>query len=381
MEKVENLIIKYLTESITHKEWNELNEWINNSHEGKLFSEYARINYAIDDIMSEFNTERTKRTLLEKIQKDKRFKAKKNRTRLIKYAAVFTVLLGLGILYQQRQSSENSNKPVSQSVNEITLELQDGSLKVLEKNQPYEVFDSEGNVVGVYKNNRLVYTNSHAINNEPEENLLTVPYGKRLEVEFSDGTVAFLNAGTSIKYPVNFDNSETRNVVLTGEAFFEVVRDSVKPFLVSTSNNFDVKVLGTKFNISNYSEDNTTEVVLVEGSVGLYSHKTETDVILEPGLKGSFDRLKGDISTKPVITNVYTSWINGELIFRNMTFDNLLKKLERHYNVTIINHNSEFSDKRLNANFGDEPIEVVLKYFKNTYGIEYTINQSTIILN
>ncbi|PIB29654.1 hypothetical protein BFP77_05770 [Maribacter sp. 4U21] len=381
MNKIEKLIVKYFSGFITREEWHELNEWVKNSHERKLFSEYVRINYAIDDIMSEFNTERTKKTILERIQKDKNFKAKNKRFRIFKYAAAIIVFVSLGILYQTDFFTKNSDKSMPQTVDEITLELQDGSLQVLEKNQPHEVVDSEGSVIGVYKNNRLVYQNTSSDKDNQKQNLLTVPYGKRLEIEFSDGTIAYLNAGSSIKYPIRFGKSTARNVVLSGEAFFEVSRDTLRPFVVSTANNFDVKVLGTKFNISNYPEDQTTDVVLVEGSVGLHSDNLEADVILEPGLKGSFDRLKGKISTKPVITKVYTSWINGELIFRNMTFDNLLKKLERHYNVTIINQNSEFSNKRLNANFGDEPIEIVLKYFKNTYGIAYTINKNTIIIN
>lgn len=381
MNKIESLIIKYLSNSITKEEWYELNEWVQNSHDGKFFSEYVRINYAIDDIMSEYNTEKTKKTILERIRKDKSFKAKNKRSRIFKYAAAVIVLVGLGTIFQHYFFVIDEDKSLPQTVSEITLELQDGSLQVLEKDQPNEVFDSEGNLIGVYKNNRLIYKSSPAYTDSQVQNLLTVPYGKRLEVEFSDGTIAHLNAGSSIKYPIKFRDSSTRNVTLSGEAFFEVSRDTLNPFVVSTSDNFKVEVLGTKFNISNYSEDHTTEVVLVEGSVGLHSLKSEANIILEPGIKGSFDRQKGEISTKPVITKVYTSWINGELIFRNMTFDNLLRKLERHYNVVIINENSEFSNKKLNANFGDEPIETVLKYFRNTYGIDYKINGSTIKLN
>jgi len=69
------------------------------------------------------------------------------------------------------------------------------------------------------------------------------------------------------------------------------------------------------------------------------------------------------------------------LVFRQISLENILKKLERHYNVTITNNNLEYAQKRFNANFGDEPIETVLKYFKNTYGIDYTINANHIEIN
>ena len=118
---------------------------------------------------------------------------------------------------------------------------------------------------------------------------------------------------------------------------------------------------------------------MVEGSVALQING-ESTVVLEPGFKGSFDRQKKNISTKPVITNIYTLWIKGGLVFREISLDNILKKLERHYNVTITNKNVEYSKKKFNANFGDEPIETVLSYFKNIYGINYTINSDRIIL-
>lgn len=381
MDKIENLIIKYLSGAITREEWQELNEWIKNSYDGKLFGEYVKINYAIDDIMNEFNTDRTKKTILEKIKKDKRSKNKNKISKVLRYAAAIVVMVGLGIIYQQYFSSKNLMNEMHEVKGQVTLELDDGSLQVLENDHAQQIFNSKGELIGSHTNDRLVYGKSLKHLTDQGENLLTVPYGKRFEIEFSDGSTAFLNAGSSLKYPVQFETRKTRDLNLSGEAFFEVAKDSSKPFIVNTSNNFEIKVLGTKFNVSNYAGDPTTDVVLVEGAVGLHSGKTNNDIILEPGLKASFQRHSGAISTKPVITTVYTSWMNGELVFRNVTFDNILKKLERHYNVTISNQNITFSQKKFNANFGNEPIETVLKYFKNTYGIDYTINDRTIILD
>lgn len=376
---IEKLIIKYLNNSISKKEWEELNLWFEKSKDTKTFSEYIKINYAIDDIMSEFNTEKTKNSILEKIKKDKRSVVTLRITKVLKYAAVVALFFGIGYTYQQDVFSDRDTIAFPKE-DIITLELEDGNLKVLSEGGATKIVNTEGKVIGVQKGNRISYSSDHVEPKAVVYNQLTVPYGKRFELELSDGTIAHLNAGSSLKYPVQFLKEGKREIFLIGEAFLDVAKDAKRPFIVNTSNNLDIQVLGTSFNVSNYPEDVTTEVVLVEGSVNLQIDKNKVGVLLAPGFKGSFDRQEKNISTKPVITNVYTSWISGKLIFRNMTFENILKKLERHYNVRINNKNIGLANKVFNANFGKEPIENVLNEFKTNYGIEYSITDGAIII-
>jgi len=379
-KKLEKLIIKYFTRSISQKEWEDLNAWFEKNTDSKSFDEYLKINYVIDDIMSEFNTKKTKESVLKKIKQDK---VKVYRIRAFKYAAAILVLLGLGYFYQKDYFKQSQNELVFPSENAITLEMDNGSLKVISEGESTEIVNSEGKVIGKQNGNRLVYNELETESEELIYNQLTVPHGKRFELQLSDGTIVHLNAGTSLKYPINFLKEGERKVFLTGEAFLDVFSDKERAFVINT-NDLDVSVLGTRFNVSAYPEDNITDVVLVEGSVQLSSSLTNTDVkdvLLEPGFKGSFNREEQNITTKPVITSIYTSWMKGDLIFRNMTFENILKKLERHYDLKITNRNSEYSNKKFNANFGDEPIEKVLGYFKNTYGIDYTIVNNEVIIN
>lgn len=380
--QIDKLIIKFFTKSISKEEWNELNRWFEKSKDDKVFLKYLEINYAIEDIMSEFNTEKTKQAILKKIKKDKRTLNAVKVMRVFKYAAVITILFGVGYFYQQSVFTDNSKEFVLPNQNTITLELESGNLEVISEGDASEIVNEEGIVIGSQKGNRLIYSgaSSQVKLDKVVYNQLTVPYGKRFELELSDGTIAYLNAGTSIKYPIQFLEGQDRAVFLVGEAFLEVTKDSNRPFIVNTSNNMDVKVFGTKFNVSNYPEDEITEVVLVEGSVGLQVD-SKTKTILEPGYMGSFHREHKNIIEKPVITSVYTSWMQGDIVFRNMTFTNILKKLERQYNFTIENQNLTFSEKRFNANFGDEPIEIILNYFKNTYQINYTIKDNHVIIH
>ncbi|WP_291871130.1 FecR family protein, partial [Maribacter sp.] len=280
--------------------------------------------------------------------------------------------------YMQYSSNTKTVRPI----NAITLELEDGSIEIINENSGTNSFlNNKGSLLGVQIGKRLVYEKGKSIK-KIAYNTLTVPYGKRFQIELSDGTTAHLNAGTSMKYPVKFLNGMERQIFITGEAYFKVAKDSVHPFIVN-ADKLNVKVLGTEFNVQAYPEDAVSEIVLVEGSVALYeeTQKLEEKTILKPGYKAKFSKKSNAITTKTVRTDVYTSWINGELVFRNMTFENILKKLERHYNIEILNNNTNLSKTLLNANFGNESIGVILESLKENYGIGYTISEKIIIIN
>ncbi|MCK0147278.1 DUF4974 domain-containing protein [Arenibacter sp. F26102] len=290
-------------------------------------------------------------------------------------AAILVGLLMVGYFYFQN-SSQLLNDAIPNNV--ITLESEDGSIKIIEENGSVTLTNSDGSVLGKQAGNELVYSNSEEVE-KLVYNTLSVPFGKTFELRLSDGTKAHLNAGSSLKYPVKFLKDQKRNVFIIGEAFLEVAKDSLRPFIVNTGK-MSVRVLGTKFNVSAYPEDETSEVVLVEGAVSLHQAHDKYDpqnaVLLEPGFKGSFNKKNSLITKDSVITSLYTSWMNGELIFRNMSFNNIVKKLERHYNVSIVNQNKELATKKFNANFGNQSIEEVLQELKVNYGIDFRIGNT-----
>ncbi len=288
-------------------------------------------------------------------------------------AAVIIGLLVVGYVYFQN-SGQLQKDQLPQ--NAITLEMEDGSVRIIEENSSATLTDGKGTVLGQQKGNEIVYSDAE-VGDELVYNTLKVPFGKRFELSLSDGTKAYLNAGSSLKYPVKFLRDRDRNVYITGEAFLEVAKDAKRPFIVNTEK-MNVRVLGTKFNVSSYPEDDNSEVVLVEGAVSLYKAHVDYDpskeVLLKPGYKGSYSKKSNEISKDSVITSLYTSWMKGELIFRNMSFNNIIKKLERHYNVAIENNNTALGAKKFNANFGEAPLGKVLQELRANYGVEYTIN-------
>ncbi|KRD63038.1 iron dicitrate transport regulator FecR [Flavobacterium sp. Root935] len=307
---------------------------------------------------------------------------KSNRRIYISIAASLLVLLGIGFAYKQVFSNKVAEVPFDFKNTDIVLQMEDGSVQIISENGKVQVHDKNGNIVGNQDGDKLVYekeTDSEKLT----YNTLKIPFGKKFRLELSDGTLVHLNSGTTLRYPVKFIAGQNRQVYLDGEAFFDVAKDKKHPFIVN-ADELNVRVLGTHFNVSNYPEDALTDVVLVEGSVGMYRSNEDFDAskntILKPGFKGSFNKQNASIFTKPVITEIYTSWIEGGLTFRNMTFKNIITKLERRYNVTIINKNEKLANEKFNASFKEESIENVMSYFNEIHGINYTIKNNQILI-
>ncbi|UJH66957.1 FecR family protein [Allomuricauda sp. SCSIO 65647] len=303
---------------------------------------------------------------------------KKINWRAVSVAAIFIGAVGLMSLFYLTTDQKTNEIPQ----NAITLELEDGTIKIIEEGETADILNSKGGKLGRQDKNVLIYDKS-SIKTELVYNTLTVPYGKRFEILLSDGTKVHLNSGSSIKYPTQFLEGMERQTFITGEAFLEVAKDSLHPFVVN-ANELNIKVLGTQFNVHAYPEDTVSEVVLVEGSVGLYAANANDvgteGITLVPGDMGSFSKEDHEISTSKVITDIYTSWMEGELVFRDMPFGNMVKKLERHYDVTIINENKKISDERFSASFNKVSIERVFKNLSIYHGIEYEINDRTITI-
>ncbi len=375
--QIAQLIYKAISQIISKEEQVILNNWLSNED-----------NKALYDKITDTNTIKSKLAIYEQIETESVYKKleskisdNKKNVRLfniLKYAAIIITFLSISYLYQKGHFT--TTPEISDPGENITLQLDNGTIKIINEDGTSKVYDAKGNVISHHEKSKMVYNNTSQ-KDKLEYNTLTIPYGKRFEIVLSDGTNVHLNAGSSLKYPVAFIAGQNRQVFLNGEAYFDVTKDTQHPFIVS-ANNLNINVLGTQFNVSGYPEDSETDVVLVEGSVNLaIKENTETPILLKPGFKARYNKSDTSISTSPVITSVYTSWIHGDLVFRNLTFNNLLKKLERHYNVEIISSNTELAHEKFNASFRKEPIENILEYFKITYGINYTITHTKILIN
>ncbi|MEO9512046.1 MAG: FecR domain-containing protein [Flavobacteriaceae bacterium] len=387
LSKIEKSIINFVNRSCSAEELDELEKWAKDTPELSLLKEYVRTHFTI--LLSKGNSDpdKIKELLFREIRKESE-RTKLRRLRIaIKYAAIVIFMAGASYFISFYSSDTDKEMLVVPHEDAITLKLQDGTVKIIKKDGSAEVTDKEGKILGRQQGRSLVY-DSEPIESSMEKlvyNTLTVPYGKRFDLVLSDGTHVFLNAGTSMRYPVRFIDGYDRDVFLQGEAFFDVTENPQKPFTVH-ADKLGVRVLGTRFNVADYPEDAQTDVVLVDGSVGLHTEDQgnhEAAHIMEPGNKASFDKSQKTIVEQKVNTSIYTAWVNGDVVFRDAPFKNIVKRLERLYNVTIINNNIELADEIFNASFevGNESINDILRFFNQLHQIDYKIEENTIIIN
>ncbi|WP_159951344.1 FecR family protein [Polaribacter septentrionalilitoris] len=360
----------------------EIELWLNNDLNKKFFIEYVKVNYLIDLNLKKFNTSNSQKKLLEFISQQKRVKRIRKIAVFSKYAAA--IVFFLGIFYFVKNDIVSEPTIVKSPKESITLKMSDGSVKIIDEKGNFKIKDKDGNELGTQNGNAIVYNDKVKIE-KLVYNTLTVPYGKRFALKLSDGTKVNLNAGTSLRYPVKFIEGQNRQVyVENGEAYFNVTKDVKHPFIVS-NNNVNVRVLGTQFNISSYPEDVNVSTVLVEGSVSLYNsndaYKSENATLLKPGYLAGWNKRNKSIKIEKADIEVHTAWINGRIILKHMKFGNIIKKLERHYDVEIKNNNKSLEEELITATFDIETIEQVFEVIKELHPIEYKIKDKTITIN
>jgi hypothetical protein len=296
---------------------------------------------------------------------------------VMKIAAIFMIGVFVATLVFKTNKEEINE-------NEIVLELSNGTKKIINTATNSKIINANGEIVGEQVDTKIVFTGNEEKDDKIEYNTLYVPYGKRFQVEFSDGSVAYLNSGTNIKFPVQFKKGKPRKVYLDGEAYFDITKDKDHSFIVGT-NTLDTKVYGTKFNVSSYKSDNKNEVVLVEGKVSVSKNNsnsgTKKETYLKPHQMAFLNDPSQEIKVNNVNPNDYTSWIKGELVFNDLLFADIIRKLERHYNVEIDNNYTELNNIRFTGNFDIESIEQVLRSFSNYRDFKYTINNNQIYIN
>lgn len=175
-------------------------------------------------------------------------------------------------------------------------------------------------------------------------NIVTVPVGQRVNLQLPDGTSVWLNASSEIIYPAYFSGS-TREIHLNGEAYFEVEHNASKPFIVHTET-FDIKVLGTKFNVEAYKGMEGFTTALMEGSVEVTDRKNkDKSVRLYPAQKVAFRN--GELCKSPIDNYDVYRWREGLICFKETRFADLMRQLEKNYGVRILINNEAVKEKVL----------------------------------
>ncbi|MBB4802529.1 ferric-dicitrate binding protein FerR (iron transport regulator) [Flavobacterium nitrogenifigens] len=320
--------------------------------------------------------------LIELKQKEAKRRKKK---RLIAFSAAASVALLAGLFLNRTPESKPKTDLELFAEKGLTTEsnadLENISL-VMQDQKTIAVEDSS--VISYGKNGKKVTVGEQAINtnsNSASFNTVRVPYGKRTQIVLTDGTTVWLNSGSSLIYPTQFDGS-IREVYLTGEAAFDVAHNKAKPFFVKTKE-CNVRVLGTVFNVSSYPEDETVQTALLQGKVritynkkGLLSSK-EIQEDLTPGMIATINKDKKQLKVERKDVASILSWREGYFTFKSQSLNTILGKLSKYYKIEFI----KGANLNLDANYsGSFALNENLNSLANTLS-SITNNSCTVNAN
>lgn len=322
---------KIVTGTITDAEMKEFNDW------------YVAFDGLEQEVSSDFEREVLSARLYNQIteqSKDLETRVKKNRFALwqrISAAAAILIMTGTGILFYERthKASTGQNKPyasdISPGVNQATLILANGKKIILNNTVNGQLPKQHGVIINKARNGEIIYTALAASGAPVQYNTLVTARGEQYQIILPDGSHVWLNAASSIKYPVAF-NSNERKVELSGEAYFEVVHNGNKPFRVVVKGQ-TVEDIGTHFDIDAYDEAAAMTTTVLEGSVKVT--KGASSVILQPGQAALNTTHIDDITIKDADTGV-VAWKDGYFYFNHANVQTVMQEFARWYDVNVV---------------------------------------------
>ncbi|TAN00640.1 MAG: DUF4974 domain-containing protein [Chitinophagaceae bacterium] len=359
----------YLNSHISDNELKELFDYIREAGENNLLRE--EIISVFKKVQSpEKNDEVNWGAMYQQIVGESALTEKKNINKLnlwkrVAAAVLILIIGGAGSYFFIRKNSVSKQMMQAAQIthdilpggNKATLTLSNGKTIILNKANN-GMLASAGNMKVIKVNNgMLAYQQEEAGTNQRskikdqrlEMNTLAVPRGGQYQLTLSDGTKVWLNAASSIRYPVAFTGKE-RVVEVTGEAYFEVAKNAAQPFIVKRGN-MTVQVLGTHFNVNAYDDEGIVKVTLLEGLIKVQlENSSRQSAIVHPGEQAQMNKAGAIRLVKDADVNDAVSWKNGFFSFRNDNLEEVLRKLSRWYDVDVVydlgvNNQQQFSGR------------------------------------
>lgn len=392
--KLKRLLHDYFNDTISPADCTELLEYLKNVDVSKIEAYISEDLLQLDngpDLMPS-----QARDIWKQITSDARYTAsvvhvtgnqsltiKLNRRTWFQVAAALLVFLAVGLIFFNRQFSQpvaskryvkhkNTNIILPGSA-KATLTTANGEMLVLEQAANGLIAKSGNAKVFKTHNGQVIYNLKDQKQLSPVQqvsyNTLTTPKGGEYQVVLADGTKIWLNAASSITYPTTFNNKE-RRVKLSGEAYFEVAKDARKPFFVNTENG-QIRVLGTHFNISAYLDDEVTSTTLLEGAVQVTKNRSSS--LLKPGQQASISRGSDHIKVAKANISEVMAWKNGYFIFDEDNIAGIMKKVARWYDVDVQYHGPT-DDQKFGGTFHrSKSITELLHYLEKIGNIHFLI--------
>lgn len=332
-----DLILRYLRGATSPEEEAALQQWLAEDEQNHSFLASLEEDSANEEVMEFFSSTDVpsawKKVSAQTIHKRK---IKTPATRVWRYAAVITLVIATAatVYYLMTPSSPSKiadreipsyQNDIAPGGNKATLELADGTIVLLEQAKNGKLASSMGIQI-IKQNGRLIYDMVVPDLQQVSYNKVSTPNGGQYQIVLPDGSKAWLNAASSLRFPTAFVGEE-RVVELNGEAYFEIEKDAKKPFRVKVGD-VSVNVLGTNFNVSAY--DASVSTTLLEGSVEVT--KGVLSQMISPGEQA---RVTDTIQLMEVDTSQVVAWKNGFFQFSHTGLPDIMKQLERWYDVEV----------------------------------------------
>ncbi|MFN0290090.1 FecR family protein [Pedobacter helvus] len=343
-ERVEYLLHAYIHNVADERELEEITELIKHPEgiaELKKFMDHYWPNQTVERY-PEVDAGR----VLEQIISHQDFKAGKRGKifkllpNLLRYAAILFVLAGLLFwIYSLNNKitsvdgvklAQNSHTNIQSATQKAILTLSDGS-KIDLNEKAVGTIATEGQLPVQQRSGQLIYQGSISEQSHFVVNTLTTPKGGYYQLMLNDGTKIWLNAASSISYPVAFSGGD-RRVKISGEAYLEVAKNPKQPFYVETDG-CQIRVLGTSFNVSAYNDDILVTTTLVEGAVNVKSGNSSG--VLKPNQQSIVNKSSNELVVKTVDTEKALAWKNGYFMFDNEDIRSVMKSIERWYDIEV----------------------------------------------
>jgi transmembrane sensor len=326
-EKAIELINKYQQGELTPEQEVKLNEWyLINAAESKNELSVEQMEVTVALIKS-------KLPLHQSVKRIRLW------PRIVTIAAALVIVFGTALYFYKVNRNNlvqttSINNDVAPGKVGATLTLANGKKIRLSDAQNGELAKEVGIVVSKTANGELVYRAQNAKRQTQNAfNTLSTANGETYQIILADGTKVWLNAASTLKYPLAFANAPQRKVELSGEGYFEVAKDKAHPFIVE-SNGQQVEVLGTHFNINTYANEENTKTTLLEGSVKV------NDKILKPNEQAILKN--NNINIIPIDAAKEVAWKNGKFVFVTEGIESIMRKLSRWYNIEVV-YDGDFS--------------------------------------
>ena len=375
--------IEFANRLLTRRE--ELNDeevtaWLKEKNHVELLDEIAAIRQKLSGQSYGENGEE------EFLHLEKSIYDQKSRRMTLRWSIAASIILLVGLfvgrtingvrdMHEEQELAKNVMQP---GTSKAILMMADGKEVVLEQGQNLNILLNER--VRVATSNRGIVYEEHGKGVVTEEyNKLTTPIGGEYSLVLSDGTKVFLNADSELKYPVEFSDGK-RIVDLKGEAYFEVHKDSLRPFVVRM-NGSEVTVLGTSFNVNTYGDDGQIYTTLVNGAVRVSSVKNGQAEVLKPGMQSVMDVQSGQLTVREVDVEPYVAWREGRFVFRAMTLDLIMRQLQRWYDFEVFYQNPELKDYEFRGVIKrDMDLDKVLSVIKVTTNVDFEVKGKVITI-